>query len=367
MKRGQEIARTRKFCVVPRSAEADVRAAERKMTITTVRLTPTNPGSDSCHFPDNEDQPMEVEVATDVADLAETCNKCTCHTVKLCLDASGRGTAFCSCPSPNACLCKHIHGVCLKLSGGDPRYGGLAAYGLRMDDFRLDSDPDDFDSEIDEVIDMEMRLGAAVQGSGASDDDEAVGPSAAAVAANPAALATILKCIKTTFAELTSASKDELDKLGDEVIFSIRDRQRNCDTKIKPPQRQGRPPPQSAAARPTSGPVQEATSDDVSRFYEAIGVGRPKSDKPHRTAIPNVAVLAARLAQPRNAAVTVAVSKKRRISATAITLAAPLAAAIAVPVAAATAPVAAAAAPVAAAAAASSWVSAPKAAARSHV
>ena len=121
MKRGQEIARTRKFCVVPRSAEANVRAAERKMTITTVRLTPTNPGSDSCHFPDNEDQPMEVEVATDVADLAETCNKCTCHTVKLCLDASGRGTAFCSCPSPNACLCKHIHGVCLKLSGGDPR------------------------------------------------------------------------------------------------------------------------------------------------------------------------------------------------------------------------------------------------------
>ena len=91
MKRGQEIVRTRKYCVDTCSAEAYARAAERGMTITTVRVTPSDRGLDSCLFPDpvNVDQPMEAEVA---AEEADKCNNCTCHTVKLCRDVLRRGT-----------------------------------------------------------------------------------------------------------------------------------------------------------------------------------------------------------------------------------------------------------------------------------
>lgn len=288
MKRGHdEIVRNRKIGVVHRSADADARAAEREMHIITVRVTPTDRGSDSCHFPDSDsDEPM----AADVTD------SCTCHTVKLCLDASGRGTAFCSCPSPSACLCKHIHGVCCFLSGGNPNFGGLAAYGLRMTDFRQDRDPDDFDSEID----GELRLGPAVSVSGASDDDEPALPSTAGVY-DHAALASILETIENEFARLALTPKAEQDALCDEVIHSLRGRQQRRDTTIHAPQRPGRrAPQQSAAARPTSGPQPEAKSDAVAHFWAAKAIGRPVTTgkAPHRSQITPVDVLAARLAKP---------------------------------------------------------------------
>ena len=321
MKRGQEISSTRKCCVDTRSAEADARAAERQLTITTVRVTPSDRGLDSCLFPDsdNDDQPMEAEVA---AEEAEKCNNCTCHTVKLCRDALGRGTAFCSCPSPSACLCKHIHGVCCMLSGGDATFGGLAAFGLFKEDFRLDRDPDDYYKASDGVIGVidveEMLLGPAAPGSGASDEDEAVGPSAAAVAADPAALATILNCIETTFAALTLTSKAQRDALGGEVIYSIRERQQRCDTTIKPAQRAGRrPPQQSAAARPTSGPLPEAKSVDTTGFWASVPIGRPatKSKEPHRTKMISVDLLAKQLSKPSPVVTAVedaGASKKRK-------------------------------------------------------
>ena len=287
MKRGQdEIVRNRKIGVVHRSAEADARAAEREMRIITVRVTPADRRSDSCHFPDSDsdDEPMAAEVT----------DSCTCHTVKLCRDASGRGTAFCSCPSPSACLCKHIHGVCCFLSGGNPNFGGLAAYGLCMTDFREDRDPDDFDSEID----GELRLGPAVLVSGASDDDEPALPSTAGVY-DHVALASILQTIESEFARLALTPKAEQDALCDEVIHSLRGRQQRRDTTIHAPQRPGRAQ-QSAAARPTSGPRPEAKSDAVAQFWAAKAIGRPVTTgkAPHRSQITPVDVLAAQLAKP---------------------------------------------------------------------
>ena len=326
MEKGQEIALTRKCSVDTRCDEDNARAAERELEITTVRVTPSVRGLDSCLFPnpDNEDQPMVAEVA---AEEAEKCNNCTCHTVKLCRDASGRGTAFCSCPSISACLCKHIHGVCEMLLGGNAKYRGLAAFGLLKEDFRLDRDPDDYHKASDGVIgvidveEMLMSPGPAAPGSGASDDDE-VGPSAAAVSAaavafDAEALSTILNCIETTFAALTLTSKAQQDALGDEVIYSICDRQRGCDTKIKASQRAGRRPPrQSAAARPTSGPLPEAKSTDTAGFWAAVAIGRPatKSKEPHRSKMTSVDLLAQQLAEPSSmvAAVKDDAAKKRK-------------------------------------------------------
>ena len=166
-----------------------------------------------------------------------------------------------------------------------------------------------------------MSPGPAAPGSGASDDDE-VGPSAAAVSAaavafDAEALSTILNCIETTFAALTLTSKAQQDALGNEVIYSIRDRQRGCDTKIKASQRAGRRPPrQSAAARPTSGPLPEAKSTDTAGFLAAVAIGRPatKSKEPHRSKMTSVDLLAQQLAEPSSmvAAVKDDAAKKRK-------------------------------------------------------
>ena len=255
MIRGLEIFNDRKIFEEPRSDVAEAHAAEQKLDIITVRVTSKDMGS-SCHPPhDNSHNEGDQENKTEDAD------NCTCHTVKLCRHlSSGKGTAFCSCHNPSACLCKHIHGACCFLSGGKKEYGGLSAFYLLKTDFRLDRDPDDFDPEIDGEFDPkfpgEMHLGTAAMPS-ASDDDEPVAPSATVVA-NPIALATILQTVETTFAGMPLASKAELDALSDAVIYALRDRRRCLDTTIKPTQRPGRPPrkqQQSAAKRPTSGPI----------------------------------------------------------------------------------------------------------------
>ncbi len=356
MKRGQdEVVHNREIGVVHRSADADALAAERGLRIITVRVTPAVRGSDSCHFPDSDsdDEPMAAEVT----------DSCTCHTVKLCRDASGRGTAFCSCPSPSACLCKHIHGVCCFLSGGNPNFGGLAAHGLCMTDFRQDRDPDDFDSEID----GELRLGPAVLVSGASDDDEPALPSTVGVY-DHAALASILQTIDSEFARLVLAPKAEQDALCDEVIHSLRDRQQRRDTRIHAPQRQGRAR-QSAAARPTSGPQPEATSDAVAHFWAATAIGRPVTTgkAPHRSQIPPGDVLVARLAKScvvAAAASPLVMATAAAATSTAVTTAArqktPLLTATASGRTSTTRPTSATAAPVAVAAAGSSWAYAPR-------
>jgi hypothetical protein len=254
---GLEIVRDRKLFQEPRSDAAEAHAAKRKLTILTVRVTSKDMGS-SCHPPHHNshnegEQENEAEEDVDV-------KNCTCHTVKLCMNESGQGTAFCSCHNPSACLCKHIHGACSFLTGGKKEQGGLRVFKLLKTDFRLDRNPDDFDPEIDGEFDPkfpgEMHLGTAALASAASDDDEPVG-SSVTVVANPVALATILQTVEeTTFAGMPLATKAELDALSEALIHSLRDRQRCFDTTIKPTQRPGRPPPkqrQSAAKRPTSG------------------------------------------------------------------------------------------------------------------
>ena len=62
MKRGRDIALTRKCCVDTRSAEADARAAERELTIKTVRVTATNRGLDSLFSSDNEDPNLDTRL-----------------------------------------------------------------------------------------------------------------------------------------------------------------------------------------------------------------------------------------------------------------------------------------------------------------
>ena len=176
-----------------------------------------------------------------------------------------QGTAFCSCRSPSATLCKHIHAVCCWLSGGKKEYGGLIVFGLDKTDFRQDCDPDDYDSEVDgdfvPVLPGDKPLGPAGLVFAASDDDEPVGPSAAAVF-DPGSLATILQTVESTLA--TVATKSQRDALCDAVIYKLREHQRCLDTTIKATQRHGRPPPkQTAAARPTSGPRPGTPCSDI--------------------------------------------------------------------------------------------------------
>ena len=252
MIRGQEIVRDRNCFQEPRSDLAEAHAAERKLIIQTVRITSRDMGS-YCHPPHDN--------AGDQENKAEDADNCTCHIVKLCMHTeSGKGTAFCSCHNPSACLCKHIHGACCFLTGSTKEYGGLSIFGLDKEDFRLDRDPDDFDAEIDGDCDPkfpgDMHPGTAALASAASDDEEPVG--SATVVANPVALATILQTVETTFAGMPLATKAELDAVSEAVIYALRDRLRCFDTTIKPTQRPGRPPPklkQSAAKRPTSGPL----------------------------------------------------------------------------------------------------------------
>ena len=254
---GLEIVNDRKIFEEPRSDVAEAHAAERKLTIITMRVTSKDMGA-FCHFPhDNSHNEVDEEKK------AEDLKRCTCHTVKLCLHESGEGegTAFCSCHNASACLCKHIHGACCFLTGAKKEQGGLSIFGLLKTDFRLDRDPDDFDPDIDGEFDPkfpgEIHLATVGMASAASDDDEPVGPSATVVA-NPVALATILQTVETTFAGMPLATKAELDALSDAVIYALRERRHHLDTKIKPTQRPGRPPPkqkQSAAKRPTSGPI----------------------------------------------------------------------------------------------------------------
>ena len=296
MKRGQEeILLHRRICVAHRSAEAEARAAERHLTIVSVRVTPAVRGDDDCSFSDNEgDEPMDVAVAVDVVE------KCTCHIVKLCRNALGQGTAYCSCPSPSALLCKHIYGVCCWLTGGNTKLGGLATFGLCMTDLRQDRDPDDFD---DADIDGELQLGRVAPVTAASDDDEP-GPVAAAPMADPVALAAILTVIDTTFAGLSLKTKMNEDALCDAVIYALRERMHSRDTAVKRPQRPGQSG-QSSAARPTAGPMAAATSAAVVGFWAAVPVGRPKTTgmASHRTPMTSVPLLMAALTRPAAGAV----------------------------------------------------------------
>ena len=254
IKKGQQIVTERKWRVCHRSAEENAGAVLRKLEIITVRVTAKDP--DSCYFPDPDSDNEPTEKAP--------CENCTCYTVKLCIDSSNRGSAFCTCDNASALLCKHIHGACSFLSGGtkNSERGGLAVFRLLRTDLRQDRDLDDFELEID----GEMCLGPAPLSSPTSnpipsddeqanpmpsDDEQAVGPSAS-VAGNSVALAKILECIETTFAGLSLAPKTDKDALCDQIIFSLRDRKSCFDTKIKQPQRPGRKQ-QSAVARPKSG------------------------------------------------------------------------------------------------------------------
>ena len=188
----------------------------------------------------------------------------TCHTVKISRNTLKQGTAFCTCQSPSASLCKHIHAVCCWLSGSNPTTGGLAVFALDKTDFRQDRDPDEYDSDgdFDPVLPGEKHLlGPAGLVFATSDDDEPVEPSAAALF-DSVALATALQPVETMLATL--ATKAQQDAFCDAVIYKMRERQRCLETTIKATQRHGRPlPKQTAAARPTSGPRPGTPFSDI--------------------------------------------------------------------------------------------------------
>ena len=154
------------------------------------------------------------------------------------------------------------------MSGSNPTTGGLAVFGLDKEDFRQDRDPDEYDSDgdFDPVLPGENHLlGPAGLVFAASDDDEPVEPSAAAVF-DPVALATSVAQL-TAFVETllaTLATKAQQDAFCEAVIYKMRERQRCLETTIKAAQRHGRPPPkQTAAARPTSGPRPGTPCSDI--------------------------------------------------------------------------------------------------------
>ena len=241
--------------------------AVKQRTVLTLRIqSETSP--DKC-FARNAVVDLDSVDSDDDAGVAV----CSCFKVQLVLDEAGQGSAYCSCPSPEALLCKHIW-CALFLEGG------AACWGIARDSVRLDVDPDiepgGDDSESDGPDEpaprtisslVEQVQSALVAPLERSDDYDR---------------RTLSELVQHLDSKLANLNRPQTVALCSQFVYEIRERMRDLDTRVKVPARPGRASGHGFAARPTSGPrpTPELSVADAS-FRASQGTGRPPVSKSH--------------------------------------------------------------------------------------
>jgi hypothetical protein len=224
---------------------------------------------------------------------------CSCFEVKLVMgESDGEGAAYCSCPSPEALLCKHIW-CALFLEGG------AAQWGIAKDSIRLDADPDLETGGDDD--DSGDQAPAPLTISSLADDVEVETPITQANAFDQHALAALVQYLDHTLSRLSLATRPAKVALCSQFVCEIRARMRDLDTTIKVPARPGQGFARIRNGRSRSPP--QRTDADAAfvaargTFMASRAIGRPAHLKPHINPLMSEPELFSRLASSSGSAV----------------------------------------------------------------
>lgn len=224
---------------------------------------------------------------------------CSCFEVKLVMcESDDEGAAYCSCPSPEALLCKHIW-CALFLEGG------AAQWGIAKDSIRLDADPD-LETGADDD-DSGDQVPAALTISSLADDVELEAPIRQAIAFDQHALAALVQHLDHTLSHLSLATRSAKVALCSQFVCEVRARMHDLDTTIKVPARPGQGFARIRNRRAHSPP--QRTDDDAAfvaergTFMASRAYGRPTVFKPHSNPLMHQPELFSRLASSSGSAI----------------------------------------------------------------